>query len=1259
VHGEFELDRLKERFAKAALNVGKNDQLIKELLRQDLIALRGETGLSIAPITVKPVALARRLLGGYRQDADLIFYVMRSIRQHYGTILSPRTMHLFMLLSDRINREIEGTSDQDKWYKISRHAIDDCRNAVLQDQQDSRLEYCGDAVEREAQEFVECFMEVCRAVEFLGVAKEASSLWFRTPRVDGEYLVSHLFGMPTGIPGLDQLFGGAGIVLPDGAGSKSAHALALDSGRLLGKAIVVTGQRGTGKSILASQLAATVAKRGGIAWLMAFDQSAEECQYTLESLGALGEPRYLRLANDVPSAGQAATDATEDMGALILLSPVDPKLHPNTAFKEFVEQVAFTASGVSEHKGLRLLVIDSLNSRLLGSRDLTACELRNETLRMIQTVKETGTNILFVVEDATGISGTDDTVQLETPQCLPFAEYVADIIIRLSTQRKYHYCQRYIEVTKSRMQREQRGEHAFSIRCGEGIRVYPSAASVHARILPRRTDPIEGGCKFGVRDIDSMLGDSGLYTSDIISLRGPSGSFKSAFGLCFLLSQESGTAGLRDRSTSLLFTVGESIAGSRHFLRYRYYPTRSKNRAPVRLQDLARDGDCSGRHSNKLRIIGLPSGHITAGAVLQRIEREIERVRATGNRVHRVMISNIGEWESSSPFIREDRTFATTLIELLRSENISCVLICHEGHREAEETLVDRVIENSDCVFQFDRFEFRGLRRVAFRISRTRDMQHRLESFEVLNKGGLLELAPSCSLLRLHGSQGEVSPVPIRLFLHAESTMQSQYNRSVKSAISAVLSQRTELDSQERLYVRTLMGVGEMSAVDELQLLQLDEYQLGLRGSGESSGYFSLYEFPGSLWDNEQWSHMCLGSAREGIAVIESGKVTPSEQETVPTRRVKSFHAVPYLVNIGLLAYRQDCFPSGFPNDWEQISRCSWLWRQERLAARNPDIGNHASRSERCENWKNADLFFDFTKGTNENYVCMFLEILLSLGIEPNVTTGECCIRQWLNTPAAKKAAGIFWELSHEAHMRDGGTAAIAKMSEIQEDEYKARNFSVSRKAIVWRHWYTTLNQMLHEMFCAKGEALECSPIEVTMLPKDRMIAGEWYLGIPAYSAAPEVGLQLMKFMTSRDAELNRVRLGVGLPTRADFYSGWRHGGQKRVPVSPYFDLDTERIEKLLPLAFRRSDLGCYPQIASALGEQLRQLAAISPPKEAANWDIEQEYIAAHAEHALAMLRRNLDFLQGVAEPCGKTSFGDLTPQCKKCRTRFRSKGPL
>jgi hypothetical protein len=100
------------------------------------------------------------------------------------------------------------------------------------------------------------------------------------------------------------------------------------------------------------------------------------------------------------------------------------------------------------------------------------------------------------------------------------------------------------------------------------------------------------------------------------------------------------------------------------------------------------------------------------------------------------------------------------------------------------------------------------------------------------------------------------------------------------------------------------------------------------------------------------------------------------------------------------------------------------------------------------------------------------------------------------------------------------------------QDIYQPAPFQVNPRAEVWRHWYSTLNQMLSDMSAAVRADIVVAP-----LPGNASVAGEWFLGVPSYSAAPDVGLRLIQLYTSQEGEIDRLKYGVGLPVHTSFYT--------------------------------------------------------------------------------------------------------------------------
>jgi hypothetical protein len=261
-------------------------------------------------------------------------------------------------------------------------------------------------------------------------------------------------------------------------------------------------------------------------------------------------------------------------------------------------------------------------------------------------------------------------------------------------------------------------------------------------------------------------------------------------------------------------------------------------------------------------------------------------------------------------------------------------------------------------------------------------------------------------------------------------------------------------------------------------------------------------------------------------------------------------------------------------------------------------------------------LFFSChvsTANNCESYNCLFFEILHSLsGFHMGRQTGDpdgniCELAAALSQPAAREAAHIFWTLCHRSH------AAVTRAWKPESDI----DMKVFSRAQVWRHWFSTLVQMLES---------EVSPRSVKVqrlygYGKGKFVttAGEWYLGVPAHSAAHETGLEIIRFLCTREREIQRMHLGVGLPTRSDYYEISKKAAP-HASVSKHFLLHPEDLGKLLERPLRRSEFSCYSLFTGAMATHLQTLLEVtnaSHVDEQIQWLIENlqtsiQYIRAH-----------------------------------------------
>jgi KaiC/GvpD/RAD55 family RecA-like ATPase len=1089
----------------------------------------------------QPVTLARELIKDLRPDHELRYFVMANIRKHWNRTLSSETAHEFHILTNLLNSAIKIRTDfarhgyvaHDKdlspllirmWEEMSAPRRDENSpkgnrgqkkyggsgssyhvgqsqswdyQDILKILQLAQVPDSGRAWDPAINAFIEC----CLAVNYLQPHdKKHGWVVLRTNTVDSAFLLSNLFGMMTGITGFDELFGGGGLMLAD-------EILPGISSPMGGRAILTMGRYGTCKSLLSLQFAIEVARKGGLAYLMTVEQSPEECLYSLGSVCAFPPRELVEIATNAVRARRVLERQQPGRGALILVNPL------KDSFQDFLATFKKDMEEMRQYQcPLRLVIVDAITA--IPRDQPNHSEWRNETLNLLQEAKRAGTNIWLVAEE-----GSENLVHYEN---------ISDTVIRLSVEEVLPYSQRYFEIAKSRFQREQRGKHPFSIQPGSGFSIFPSAAAVSARIQPRSVRPPDTPVRFGVEALDRLLGENAICKGDVIVLQGPPGTFKTPLGLRFLLGVDKPGQGFAKerRTESLLVSSDDDSA---------------------RLGDLlppeGSDELISSNRRKNIRICSITGGYVRPGYILHKIEEEFLAARLTMGTVDRVMVDNVSHWGLSFPFIQEEKTFGDTLVDLLRRHQVTSLFTCSEFNGGGESALQQAMVHSADCLIQFHRIEFRGTHHVMLRVLKTRGMKHRRESFELVTGPFSFDVKTNSSFLRV-SADGSVEALKVRLFLHDQTPAQHQENKKIVGAIHSIVSPHVsvETEAHDTATLVKAWSLGASSALDELQVLQIDEFQL----PDVLSYYQNQQALPVHVFAANQWSS-------------EWNDLVPRLRRRIQFHH-GNFIGMPMYENVALLAYR---FPydnaegapiKSYVNSWEELA-------------------------DQCERWEQRNdpkhLFFDFAASVKENYNCLFIEILLSFlpASSPSRSSKPRLIQEWLaeEQVAAIRAARLFRRLCRRAHFARKSDALRPKEG-------------VDRKAIVWRLWYSELNEMLSTM-----ERQDRDTVIVSALPGKISVAGEWYLTVPAYSAAPDVGLEIIKLLTTHESELTRLEAGLGLPTRSSFYTGKGDNRSLSEPVPVDFRVLYDLVNK----AFSRSSFKHYGKLSGIATAHLQRIVEL------------------------------------------------------------------
>ncbi|HSH81190.1 MAG TPA: ATPase domain-containing protein [Herpetosiphonaceae bacterium] len=292
--------------------------------------------------------------------------------------------------------------------------------------------------------------------------------------------------LPTGIPGLDTVLGGG-----------------LPSGDLL----FVVGVPGSGKTVLALQLAFARIKRGGKALLLTSFSEGHD-----------------KLIGHV--LGFSFCDQTVIGQALQLLSLL-PMLENGP--EETTRAVVRTA----RQQATDLVIIDGFR----GIHDAFGSDLASRQFLQLLSTQLAYLGATLVI-----------TAEFDASERGHFSDLTtADSIIALSQQRVGLQQRRLLEVRKLRGGAPLAGAHAYRIN-SSGLTVFPRLESIALPALP----PVAmGRASFGLPALDGMLG-GGLTTSTTTLLAGSPGTGKTVLGLHFLV------AGLQAGEQGLFVTVHET-----------------------------------------------------------------------------------------------------------------------------------------------------------------------------------------------------------------------------------------------------------------------------------------------------------------------------------------------------------------------------------------------------------------------------------------------------------------------------------------------------------------------------------------------------------------------------------------------------------------------------------------------------------------------------------------------------------------------------
>lgn len=291
--------------------------------------------------------------------------------------------------------------------------------------------------------------------------------------------------LSTGIPGLDEV---------------------LDGGLIPGKAYLVRGGPGTGKTTLGLHFLATGIANGEKTLFITLGEPVEQIRKNAANLGF--EPDSIAFLDLSPTSEFFTQVQTYD-----IFTPAEVEREPTT--QKIIEQV--------ETLKPQRIFLDAMTQLRYLSTD--AFGFRKQVLSFLRFLVEQGASVLFTAEASA--EAPDDDLQ-----------FMSDGVIHLS----FSSLERTVSVSKFRGSDFRSGEHTLRI-TKTGLEVFP-------RLIPEAytQEFAKDTISSGIPQLDELL-HGGFERGTITIISGPSGVGKSTLGLQFMKE----AAGRGERSVVYTF----------------------------------------------------------------------------------------------------------------------------------------------------------------------------------------------------------------------------------------------------------------------------------------------------------------------------------------------------------------------------------------------------------------------------------------------------------------------------------------------------------------------------------------------------------------------------------------------------------------------------------------------------------------------------------------------------------------------------------
>jgi KaiC/GvpD/RAD55 family RecA-like ATPase len=909
---------------------------------------------------------------------------------------------------------------------------------------------------------------------------------------------------------------------------------------------VVSGAAGTGKSILAMQLACAFASQGKTVIYVT--------QETFELVDARIST-FDRFNLDVKVATMEDKDPASPKTVHVAHLPFGEKEQIAILYNAF-HSVRF--GGQPENALVCLDNVDVVSDSALlaaaaehkwaGRGASFASQLHDGKvphgtfLKMLRAeFAELKLNMCFVVEET---RPPGDGEAHSTPEA-----FAADLLIRLGVTTHGGYRERFLEIVKAKNQFHYRGKHHFAIVSRDGggrhdsapraygIVIAPSVASQLSMVRARAGNPIDASTPVEL-DIEGLLPDKG--------------KLKLNPGSVSVLVSDQGV-----KATRIAITLANSQEARACYISFA--------NTSEQLESLQLSSD--------VRLHHFPPEHISASKLMWDISTGLRSDADKGTNL--VIVDHVFELQKRYPLINDPKHFLAALMELFRKLRLVAVVVDTVDVALGEDPIEKSVAAGlADNVFVLRRVEFRSRPHMVFSVAKlltSDDREKRLvDRIWGLEDTGRELVASETFDTFKNVLSGDPVPVRFALTLYQDQSKSPFHDYLERTAQALTHTFGESIDVRyygpdDYARVQTFLSLARSSQRADCHIIAVDEFWL--HQLLDEDLLEDITDYVGDIGDRNAYV-----TGAHDLALHQLGR-SPSRWYAVPSRN-----------NVGVLCYDPQLLKSLLEllgDEHSELKQRVEAWRNgtettlrwtDLLDLRKVFLTN-------AQHFKfeqhGAPRFFTFCRDQLQSSASFLLELALSFDPDRHILNGkrEDAPAQSLRNDRSlwSKTLELVLDLLCDEELND----ICDNASRPTADEPHAL---FSRQ---WFSTYGTLRASRGQPWCGR---LEFRSLPVGARKTPTPVSGAWYVGILKGSISVQAGVHILRHFTSVENELFKLNNLIGLPIRSPFYDSQLDDGPTPTAEPDDAALTNAPANFGLPYARRFSELarrqeGANPEV--------------------------------------------------------------------------------